>query len=252
MLMDIRMPSLDGVAATKRLTSDPATANTRVLILTTFDADQYVHDALCAGASGFLLKDVRAQDLLNAVKTIAAGDALLSPQITRRLIDHYTQQRSPSPQIQRQVAQLTPRETELLLDVARGERTPRSPPSTTSRCRQPRPTSATFSPSSTPETESSSPSPPTKPASCTTRRSRPTPALWKSRRTGALKSLSGQERSVTTLAFRRDMNAGHIWCRPITRAPEDGRRLLRAPDFGPSFARRIARSAVLDLESCAQ
>lgn len=120
MLMDIRMPSLDGVAATQRLTSDPATANTRVLILTTFDADQYVHDALCAGASGFLLKDVLAEDLLNAVKTIAAGDALLSPQITRRLIDHYTQQRSPSPQTQRQVAQLTPRETELLLAVARG------------------------------------------------------------------------------------------------------------------------------------
>jgi DNA-binding NarL/FixJ family response regulator len=120
MLMDIRMPGLDGVTATGRLTRDPTTANIRVLILTTFDADQYVHDALRAGASGFLLKDVLAADLLNAIKVIATGDALLSPQITRRLIDHYTQQRSPSPQMQQKLAQLTARETELLVAVATG------------------------------------------------------------------------------------------------------------------------------------
>ena len=89
MLMDIRMPRLDGVSATARLTADPETAGSKVLILTTFDADQYVHDALRAGASGFLLKDVLAADLLAAVKVIAAGEALLSPRITRRLIEHY-------------------------------------------------------------------------------------------------------------------------------------------------------------------
>lgn len=120
MLMDIRMPGLDGVTATGRLTRDPATAGVRVLILTTFDADQYVHDALRAGASGFLLKDVLAADLLNAVKIIAAGEALLSPRITRRLIDHYNQQTPPDAESRRTIERLTPRETELLLSVARG------------------------------------------------------------------------------------------------------------------------------------
>jgi DNA-binding NarL/FixJ family response regulator len=120
MLMDIRMPRLDGVAATARLTQDPATAGIRVLILTTFDADQYVHDALRAGASGFLLKDVLAADLLAAVKVVAAGEALLSPRITRRLIEHYARQVPPSAQSVQQVASLTPREAELLQAVARG------------------------------------------------------------------------------------------------------------------------------------
>lgn len=92
MLMDIRMPQMDGVTATAKLTQDPATAGVRVLILTTVEADQYVHDALRAGASAFLLKDVLAADLLTAITVIAAGEALLSPRITRRLIDHYTQQ----------------------------------------------------------------------------------------------------------------------------------------------------------------
>ena len=120
MLMDIRMPGLDGVSATERLTRDPATADVRVLILTTFDADRYVHDALRAGASGFLLKDVLAADLLAAIKVIAAGEALLSPRITRRLIDHYSQQAPPDQEIRRSIQLLTPRETELLLSVARG------------------------------------------------------------------------------------------------------------------------------------
>jgi DNA-binding NarL/FixJ family response regulator len=119
-LMDIRMPRLDGVAATRRLAQDPATAGVRVLILTTFDADQYVHDALRAGASGFLLKDVQALDLLAAVKVVASGDSLLSPQVTRRLIEHFTQQPAADPASERLIAGLTPRETELLLDVARG------------------------------------------------------------------------------------------------------------------------------------
>jgi DNA-binding NarL/FixJ family response regulator len=120
MLMDIRMPRLDGVAATARLTGDPATAGVKVLILTTFDADQYVHDALRAGASGFLLKDVQAADLLAAVRVVAAGEALLSPRITRRLIDHYARQAPPSREAVRSLTALTGRETELLVAVARG------------------------------------------------------------------------------------------------------------------------------------
>lgn len=120
MLMDIRMPQMDGVTATARLTQDAATAGIRVLILTTVDADQYVHDALRAGASGFLLKDVLAVDLLAAIKVIASGEALLSPRITRRLIEHYTQQALPSAGDLERISQLTPRETELLLSVARG------------------------------------------------------------------------------------------------------------------------------------
>ena len=120
MLMDIRMPRLDGVSATARLTADQEMAGLRVLILTTFDADQYVHDALRAGASGFLLKDVLAADLLTAVKVIAAGEALLSPRITRRLIEHYARQPPPRLEDARLVAGLTARETELLVAVARG------------------------------------------------------------------------------------------------------------------------------------
>ena len=120
MLMDIRMPRLDGVAATARLSEDPATADVKVLILTTFDADQYVHDALRAGASGFLLKDVLAADLLTAIKVIAAGEALLSPRITRRLIEHYARQAEPDQQHAERVQGLTSREVELLIAVARG------------------------------------------------------------------------------------------------------------------------------------
>jgi DNA-binding NarL/FixJ family response regulator len=108
------------VTATARLTRDPATAAVRVLILTTFDADEYVHEALRAGASGFLLKDVLAKDLLHAVKVIAAGESLLSPRITRRLIDHYSRQTPPDQESRRSLQLLTPRETELLLAVASG------------------------------------------------------------------------------------------------------------------------------------
>jgi DNA-binding NarL/FixJ family response regulator len=120
MLMDIRMPRLDGVTATATLTRDPATKGIKVLILTTFEADQYVHDALRAGASGFLLKDVLAADLLAAVRTVAGGEALLSPRITRRLIEHFTREPEPSRAQTDRVAELTPRERELLVAVARG------------------------------------------------------------------------------------------------------------------------------------
>lgn len=89
MLMDIRMPEMDGLEATRLITADPALRSVRILILTTFDLDSYVHEALRAGASGFLLKDTLPVDLLAAVRVVAGGDALLAPSITRRLIEDF-------------------------------------------------------------------------------------------------------------------------------------------------------------------
>ncbi|MEV6963954.1 response regulator transcription factor [Hamadaea sp. NPDC051192] len=88
-LMDIRMPGVDGLVATQRITSDPALAATRVIVLTTFEHDQYIFDALRHGASGFLLKDTKPADLLNAIRSVAQGDALLSPSVTRRLVREF-------------------------------------------------------------------------------------------------------------------------------------------------------------------
>jgi DNA-binding NarL/FixJ family response regulator len=116
-LMDIRMPNLDGIEATRRLAT--GTGSPRVLILTTFDLDDYVYEALRAGASGFLLKDARAEELRQAVRMVAAGDALLSPTITRRLIESYTR-RPPAAAQPAPLAELTPRELEVLRLVARG------------------------------------------------------------------------------------------------------------------------------------
>ena len=116
-LMDIRMPNLDGIEATRRLMSRPRPP--RVLILTTFDLDEYVYEALRAGASGFLLKDAGADELLHAVRVVAAGDALLSPSITRRLIADYAR-RPPASEQPAALADLTPRELEVLRLVARG------------------------------------------------------------------------------------------------------------------------------------
>jgi DNA-binding NarL/FixJ family response regulator len=112
-LMDVRMPRMDGIEATRRLAGGP-----RVLILTTFDLDEYVYDALRAGASGFLLKDVTAERLFEAVRTIAAGEALLAPTVTRRLIGEFARLR-PQPRPP-ELATLTPRETEVLRLVAEG------------------------------------------------------------------------------------------------------------------------------------
>ena len=116
-LMDIRMPRLDGIEATRRLVGGGRT-RARVLILTTFDEDDYVYAALRAGASGFLLKSAPPRELAGAVRTVAAGDALLAPEITRRMIEEYVQRPRPgdAPGLDR----LTPRESEVLGLIARG------------------------------------------------------------------------------------------------------------------------------------
>ena len=117
--MDIRMPVFDGIEATRRIVADPRTSSTKVLIVTTFDLDEYVYDGLRAGASGFLLKDTRPELLLDAVRVVADGEALLAPQITRRLIEEFTTRPTPSvPGASLDV--LTDREREVLVAVSRG------------------------------------------------------------------------------------------------------------------------------------
>jgi DNA-binding NarL/FixJ family response regulator len=118
-LMDVRMPVLDGLQATRLICADPSLERTRVLVLTTFDVDEYVYEALRAGASGFLLKDARPRELLHAIEVVAAGDALIAPRITRRLIAEFAARREPS-QPPAALADLTEREREILGLVARG------------------------------------------------------------------------------------------------------------------------------------
>ncbi len=119
-LMDIRMPEMDGLEATRRILAAPAASGCRVIILTTFDLDQYVYAALTAGASGFLLKDVSPEQLVSAIRMVRAGDALLAPSITRRLIERFAPRAAERPALHADLSELTPRELEVLRLLATG------------------------------------------------------------------------------------------------------------------------------------
>jgi DNA-binding NarL/FixJ family response regulator len=119
-VMDVRMPVMDGIEATRRITAGPDAATPRVLILTTFDLDEYVFEALLAGASGFALKSRPLDELLSAIRTVAAGDALLAPSVTRRLIAHFTGRARAPAKADRRLEELTEREQEVLSLVAQG------------------------------------------------------------------------------------------------------------------------------------
>jgi DNA-binding NarL/FixJ family response regulator len=119
-LMDIRMPEMDGLEATRRILAAPAARDCRIIILTTFDLDQYVYAALSAGASGFLLKDVSPEQLVAAVRLVRTGDALLAPSITRRLVARFAPRDSGRLPVHGNLAELTPRELEVLGLLARG------------------------------------------------------------------------------------------------------------------------------------
>jgi DNA-binding NarL/FixJ family response regulator len=118
-LMDIRMPGTDGLAATRAIASDPALAGVRVIVLTTFELDEYVFEALRAGATGFLVKHTEPAELIRAVRTVATGDALLSPSVTRRLIAEFAD-RAKEPPTSAQLDALTDREREIVAVVAQG------------------------------------------------------------------------------------------------------------------------------------
>jgi DNA-binding NarL/FixJ family response regulator len=120
-LMDVRMPVMDGIEATRQITAGAGPDHLpRIIVLTTFDLDEHVYDALSAGASGFLLKEVTAERLFDAVRVVAAGEALLAPAVTRRLIGEFARMRPPRPLRPGRLSGLTPRETEVLRLIAEG------------------------------------------------------------------------------------------------------------------------------------
>lgn len=120
-LMDVRMPAMDGLEATRRILGPPIESPARILMLTTFDLDEYVFDAIRAGASGFLLKDTPPSELLSAIRVIAGGDALLAPSVTRRLIAEFASRPTSSVSSSDHLASLTDRELEVLKEVANGK-----------------------------------------------------------------------------------------------------------------------------------
>ena len=119
-VMDVRMPNLDGIAATRRIFELDGSRATKVLVLTTFDIDDYVYEALRAGASGYLLKDATRDELVNAVRIVAKGDALLAPSVTRRLVEEFVRRPEPALRDVADLDRLTPREREVLEQLARG------------------------------------------------------------------------------------------------------------------------------------
>ncbi|GAB3880891.1 response regulator transcription factor [Kibdelosporangium lantanae] len=119
-LMDVRMPGIDGIEATKRIVADPACADTRIIVLTTFELDEYVFDALRNGASGFLLKDTRPDELVRAIHVVASGAALLAPTVTRRVISEFTSRPTRMPRPHPQLDTLTSREREIVALVGEG------------------------------------------------------------------------------------------------------------------------------------
>jgi DNA-binding NarL/FixJ family response regulator len=119
-LMDIRMPEMDGLQAIEEILGDPAAQGVRVIMLTTFELDDYVLRALRAGASGFVLKGIEPAELLDAIRLVYGGDALLAPSVTRRLLDRFADLRSPNPELARRLSELTPREREVLELVGSG------------------------------------------------------------------------------------------------------------------------------------
>ena len=119
-LMDIRMPRVDGIEATRKITGESRKPATRVVILTTFELDEYVFDALAAGASAFLLKAAPPEELIRAIKVVASGDALLAPSVTRRLIEEFAKRPEPALYQPRRMDVLTERELEVLRELARG------------------------------------------------------------------------------------------------------------------------------------